>query len=278
MPRRRRRWRTTSRGDARFGTFAAALRATGFADPAGVGTVFAPTDEAFDRVGEGLLGRLDDPGMEGVLRDVVALHLVPEERHASDDLPVEMGTLADGLRLVVTYTLGTLTLRPAPVDAAASADAALAARAATEARIGDVEAGGRLVHGIDMVMLPPDLDARIAAAEAAQAVQPAPVTTESAPAAATAPAATAVPAPAPAPAQASGDGVTTIISTPQDRAAPQRAGAEDRARGGRAADHVDGPDRAHRARPPGPRGASVRGRARCRSSGRDRWRRGPGSA
>ena len=160
--------------DPRFETFAAALRETGLADPAGVGTVFAPTDEAFSRVSEGVLDRLDEPEAAAALRAVVALHLVPEGPHESDDLPVEMPTLAEGARIVVTYTRGTLTLRPAPVDATDDVQAALAARAVTEARVrvGDIEAAGRLVHGIDMVMLPPNLDAMLAAADAARAVSP----------------------------------------------------------------------------------------------------------
>lgn len=157
--------------EPQFEAFAAALREAGLEDGGAARTVFAPTNEAFERLPEGLLERLGAAGAEDALRAVVALHLVPSGPHESDDLPVEMTTLAEDLRLVVTFTRGVLTLRPSPQDGVRDPDATLAARAATEARVreADLAAGGRLVHGVDMVLLPPDLDARLAAAEAGSA-------------------------------------------------------------------------------------------------------------
>ena len=161
--------------DGRFSYFAAALAEVDLDDAPEPLTVFAPTDEAFARLPEGLLERLDAPAAAEVLREIVAIHLVPEGPHEADDLPVRMPTLVADTDLVVTYTRGVLTLRPAPTDDAADAETALAARAATESRVrlGDVSMTGALVHGVDMVMLPTDLDDLLSAAEAARADGPA---------------------------------------------------------------------------------------------------------
>jgi sporulation protein YlmC with PRC-barrel domain len=82
-----------------------------------------------------------------------------------------MEALAEGGRLVVTYTGGALTLRPAPAEDAAAAEAAMRARAVTEARVrvGDIRLGDVILHGIDMVLLPPDLEDRLAALDAESA-------------------------------------------------------------------------------------------------------------
>lgn len=90
--------------------------------------------------------------------------MVASRPHASDDLPVEMRTLADaeGLgRLVTTCSLGELTLQVAPPEGTEELSGLLRTRAANEARVvlGRVAAGaGVIVHGIDRVLLPPGYD------------------------------------------------------------------------------------------------------------------------
>jgi uncharacterized surface protein with fasciclin (FAS1) repeats/sporulation protein YlmC with PRC-barrel domain len=156
-------------GDDRFDSFAETLRDTGLSDElSGPLTVFAPTDEAFLRLPEALRDRLDDPEARDLLRRIAALHVITSGPHESDDLPVEMQALADDARIVVTFTAGALTLRPAQPDDVSAAEAAMRARAVTEARVrvGDIRAGDAIIHGIDMVLLPPDLDDRLAALDA----------------------------------------------------------------------------------------------------------------
>ncbi|CUH40389.1 Fasciclin domain protein [Jannaschia seosinensis] len=152
----------TLSSDSRFGTFSEALNAAPLADTVndmtGV-TVFAPTDEAFRRLPADLRERLFDPAAAEVRNAIVAVHIVPSGSYASNNLPVEMKPIVGDTRIVVTFTTGALTLRLAPPDDLTAADAALAARAVTEARVrvGDIQADGAVIHGIDQVMLPPGL-------------------------------------------------------------------------------------------------------------------------
>ena len=121
-------------------------------------TIFAPTDEAFARLPEGVVDRLGAAGGADDLRDVLSLHVVPGGPFGSQNIPVEMQTLS-GDRLAATYTSGALTLRIAPPDGTETLQPVVTARAANEARVvfGDVPGGERgVVHGIDRVLLPPD--------------------------------------------------------------------------------------------------------------------------
>jgi uncharacterized surface protein with fasciclin (FAS1) repeats len=149
--------------DGRFGAFAEGLAETDLLarfEAEGGGTVVAPTDEAFRRMPAALRDRLDRPGAEAALRRILALHLIPSGPHPSDDLPVEMQPLDGDERIVVTYTRGALTLRVAPPDDVAAAEAALGQRAVSEARVrvGDVRTDAAIVHGIDQVLLPYGLE------------------------------------------------------------------------------------------------------------------------
>ncbi|WP_168771132.1 fasciclin domain-containing protein [Palleronia sediminis] len=146
--------------DSRLSTFNEAMRAAGLEDrlrqtPL---TIFAPTDEAFERLPQAVSEGFTDPDNADALREVLDLHLVPGGPHEADDIPVDMQTVS-GARLVVTYTDGALTMRVAPPDNADELDTLEAARGTNEARIvfGDVSGGpGVLAHGIDRVLLPPD--------------------------------------------------------------------------------------------------------------------------
>lgn len=110
--------------DPRLETFSRALERAGVADvldeEPGPFTVFAPTDEAFRRLPEDLREKLFADGNEDALERVLGLHVVLGAAHEADDIPVELRPLSPG-RIVVTYTRGALTLRPALSDDAEDA-------------------------------------------------------------------------------------------------------------------------------------------------------------
>lgn len=158
----------TLSSDGRFNRFAEAMHDVGVGAER-PSTIFAPTDEAFRRLSDALEDALFDPDSRDVLKTVVEMHIVPGAQYSSTSIPVEMTTLG-GTRLVATATRGALTIRPAPEDA--GGDAALQARALNEARVrvGDIAAGGSIVHGIDRVLVPANLDERLDASDAEKPV------------------------------------------------------------------------------------------------------------
>jgi uncharacterized surface protein with fasciclin (FAS1) repeats/sporulation protein YlmC with PRC-barrel domain len=168
-----------ARDAGRFDSFVQALERSGAAETlAGAGpfTLFAPTDEAFRRLPEGVLDGLFGGTDDERLRRLVELHIVPGERHASTALPIELEAL-DGGRLAITFTGGALTIRAAaPQDTEQLAAAAQAMRG-PEARIvtGDIEADNGVIHAIDAVLIPPDLSLeeppQTAAVEATEPVE-----------------------------------------------------------------------------------------------------------
>jgi len=136
--------------------FAEGLAATDL-EPEGPVTIFAPTDEAFLDLPEQLRDQLRES--PETLRYLLRAHVAAGGRHETDDLPVEMSTLS-GNRLLVTYTQGALTVRLAQPEATVDPEAVMRARAANEARVvaGNLRADDAIVHAIDAVLLPLDLD------------------------------------------------------------------------------------------------------------------------
>ncbi|MBS1303406.1 fasciclin domain-containing protein [Loktanella sp. SALINAS62] len=160
--------------DSRFSMFGEALSDTDLAQEfaiAGGGTVFAPTDEAFRRLPDALVARLQSSEAADVMEAIVAMHIVPSGAYAADNLPVEMQPLYEDARLVVSFTAGALTLRPSPSDDVGAVDAALAAGTATDARVrvSDIAIDDGVLHGIDRVLLPPMVGEMLAVAESAAA-------------------------------------------------------------------------------------------------------------
>ena len=128
-------------GDENFSVFVGALGAAGLEGMlAGPGpyTVFAPTDEAFDRLPPGTLDELfKDP--KGNLAEILLYHVVPGAYPAS--------------AVAANETLATVQGNPIAVDATGegvTVNGALVVRT-------DIPAANGVVHAIDAVLVPPDV-------------------------------------------------------------------------------------------------------------------------
>ena len=99
-------------------------------------TVFAPTNEAFDAVGEDALAELLEPANKDQLADVLTYHVVEGELKAAD--------LSDGQKLT-TVQGGELTVS-VEGDTVKVGDATVA--------MPDVDASNGVVHVIDTVLMP----------------------------------------------------------------------------------------------------------------------------
>jgi uncharacterized surface protein with fasciclin (FAS1) repeats len=137
--------------DGRFSTLVAAVQAAGLAETLsgdGEFTVFAPTDEAFDKLPEGTMeSLLDDP--EGTLKDVLLYHV------AEGAVPSET---------VVTLESAT-TIQGEPV-AIAVADGNVMLNESANVIITDIAASNGIIHVIDAVILPPSMSEAAEAADA----------------------------------------------------------------------------------------------------------------
>lgn len=120
-----------------FTTLLAAAEAAGLGDVLradGAITVFAPTDEAFGELPDGLVDRLLDPDNKDMLQAILTYHVLPEEVPLGD-------------RALETIQGESLTL-------AAEAHTINGVRV-TEANI---RARNGVIHVIDQVLIPPGLD------------------------------------------------------------------------------------------------------------------------
>ena len=100
---------------------------------------FAPTDEAFEALPEGVLEQLLLPENQEALTSILTYHVVPGEVPASE---IESGPVptAEGGEVDVTADGGTVTVNGATVVEP------------------DVMASNGVIHVIDQVLLPPTLD------------------------------------------------------------------------------------------------------------------------
>jgi len=125
-----------------FSTLAAALEATGLdvvlADPDATYTVFAPTDEAFAKLGdETIAALLNDTE---ALADILLYHVVP-------DIAVDAATALSLAGTSVTTVGGD--------DVAISRDGDRLFVNASEVILADVVASNGIIHAIDTVLTPP---------------------------------------------------------------------------------------------------------------------------
>jgi uncharacterized surface protein with fasciclin (FAS1) repeats len=124
-----------------FGTLVAAVIAADLAETlSGEGpfTVFAPTDDAFAALPEGLVAALLLPENKDTLVKILTYHVVSGEVFAAD--------IADGdVATVEGQTVALSTADGVTVNGAA-------------VLIADVPANNGVIHAIDAVLLPPDVD------------------------------------------------------------------------------------------------------------------------
>jgi uncharacterized surface protein with fasciclin (FAS1) repeats len=124
-----------------FKTLAAALTAAGLVDTlkgSGPFTVFAPTDEAFDALPEGVLDALLLPENEAVLTSILTYHVVPGEVTSDQITDGDVATV-EGQSVTVSTENGVM-VNEATVTTT------------------DVDASNGVIHVIDAVLIPPDVD------------------------------------------------------------------------------------------------------------------------
>ncbi len=129
-------------GAGTFGTLAAALEAAGLVETLkgeGPFTVFAPTDEAFAALPEGLVEKLLLPENKDILVQILTYHVVSGAVFSAD-VPSGDVTTVEGSAITVNLTDGVVLNGTATVTAV------------------DIEASNGVIHVIDQVILPPGLD------------------------------------------------------------------------------------------------------------------------
>lgn len=127
--------------DGNFSAFVQALDTAGLKETlAGPGpyTVFAPTDEAFNRLSETMLEELvDDP--KGYLAETLLYHMAPGSYTAAE--------------IAANDTVPTIQGNPIAVNAAGEGVMVDDARVIQA----DIPAANGVIHAIDAVMIPPDV-------------------------------------------------------------------------------------------------------------------------
>ena len=124
-----------------FTTLVAAVDAAGLVETlSGEGpfTVFAPTNEAFDALPEGVLDALLLPENEAVLTSILTYHVVPGE--VTSDMITDGDVATVEGQSVTISTEDGVTVNGATVVTA------------------DVDASNGVIHVIDAVLIPPDVD------------------------------------------------------------------------------------------------------------------------
>jgi uncharacterized surface protein with fasciclin (FAS1) repeats len=129
-------------GAGTFNTLVAAVTAADLAETlSGEGpfTVFAPTDDAFAALPEGLVDALLLPENKDALVAVLTYHVLGAEVPSSDVAPGDVETL-QGESITISVDGDTVMVNDATVTAV------------------DVEASNGVIHVIDAVLVPPSID------------------------------------------------------------------------------------------------------------------------
>lgn len=127
--------------DSSFSTLNSAIRAAGLESSlSGPGpyTVFAPTNEAFAALPAGTLDQLLLPENKTKLQQVLSYHVVPGNISSAAITPGQIDTVG-GAPVNLNTTAGEVTVEDAKVVEA------------------DIPASNGVIHAIDQVLLPPDL-------------------------------------------------------------------------------------------------------------------------
>ncbi|NJR40708.1 MAG: fasciclin domain-containing protein [Leptolyngbyaceae cyanobacterium CSU_1_4] len=124
-----------------FSTLLTAAQAAGvqetLSEPGSI-TVFAPTNEAFAALPAGTLDKLLLPENREQLRKILSYHVVPTQVTSADIKPGEVATV-EGQPLSIESSASNITVNDASVIQP------------------DVTATNGVIHGIDKVLLPPDV-------------------------------------------------------------------------------------------------------------------------
>jgi transforming growth factor-beta-induced protein len=133
---------TIASGNPDFSTLVAAVQAAGLVETLqgeGPFTVFAPTNDAFAALPEGLVDALLLPENKDALTQVLTYHVVSGAVMAADVTAGDVPTV-QGENLAVTVDGGTVMVNDATVTAT------------------DIVASNGVIHVIDSVLVPPSLD------------------------------------------------------------------------------------------------------------------------
>ena len=123
-----------------FKTLIAAAKAAGLAHTLqedGPFTIFAPTDEAFSKLPEGLVGELLKPENKPKLTKLLKYHVVSGKVAARDAVRLESAKTLAGDSVSISIQGGQLTLNNAKVT------------------VNDLQASNGIIHVIDSVLVPP---------------------------------------------------------------------------------------------------------------------------
>ena len=133
-------------GSGNFNTLVQAIQAAGLADTLSDSsasyTVFAPTDEAFSQLPDGTLEYLLQPENKEVLQQVLSYHVLPEKLTSEEISGSSLDSLAGGLATAVTDK-GVVINNASVINP-------------------DVQASNGIIHGINRVLLPADLQTTLA--------------------------------------------------------------------------------------------------------------------
>lgn len=135
-------------GTDALSTLVAAVQAGGLVETLqgdGPFTVFAPTNEAFAKLPEGVVENLLKPENKKALVAVLTYHVVAGQVKSTDLSDGMTATTVEGSDITVDISYGTVKIDNATVAAA------------------DIMASNGVVHVIDTVILPPSIKAALAA-------------------------------------------------------------------------------------------------------------------
>jgi|AntRauTorckE6833_2_1112554.scaffolds.fasta_scaffold13863_1 uncharacterized surface protein with fasciclin (FAS1) repeats len=110
-------------------------------------TVFAPTNEAFEALPDGVLEMLLMPENKDKLTAILTYHVVPAEVMSGDLEDGMTAETVEGSEVTINIGYGNVTIDGAKVAMA------------------DIDASNGVVHVIDTVILPPSIKEALAAAE-----------------------------------------------------------------------------------------------------------------
>ena len=131
----------TAAGNDDFETLSAAVKAAGLVDTlkgAGPFTVFAPTDEAFEKLPAGTLESLLKPENKEKLIEILTYHVVPGKVMAADVASLDKAKTVQGSEAKIDTSDGNVMIDNAKVIKA------------------DIPCTNGVIHVIDAVILPKD--------------------------------------------------------------------------------------------------------------------------